>query len=215
MLVSATGTRAESQCSRCACSSLPPALVRSMLLCLPPRPATCSAVCNGAAMDLRLTKEAWDCSTVRGGRLQVVPAADTLENACRCDFEHLKCILCCCLMRGAGGLKVRARDCLWHWCEECVPPRPGICKWWPWQRPAIMKPRLMEQSFMRLLDGVRQWRPLCLRHLGGECLPPRPATFRDGSDLEQACGCSTVRGGLGLKVRARLCLQHSRKVCGF
>ena len=26
----------------------------------------------------------------------------------------------------------------------------------------------------------------------------------------QACGCSTVRGGGGLKVRARLCHWHSR-----
>ena len=31
--------------------------------------------------------------------------------------------------------------------------------------------------------------------------------------IEQACGCSTVRGGSGLKVRARLCLWYSVGEC--
>ena len=31
--------------------------------------------------------------------------------------------------------------------------------------------------------------------------------------IEQACSCSTVRGGGGLKVLARLCLWHSGGEC--
>ena len=73
---------------------------------------------------------------------------------------------------------------------------------------------------LRLLLGVRRRRtqgacsslppgtPTGHLHV---CLPLRRSCHASSGLTEQACGCSSVRGGGGLKVRARQCHRHSNQ----
>ena len=146
-------------------------------------------VCNGAAMKLSLMEQACECCTVQGG----------------------------------GGRKVRARVCLWHSGADCLPPRPRTCTDCVLQRSRNEAPT-DGASLRRLLHGARR------TGTQGACssLPPgtrvqiacRPdqapalVVVCNGaamklSLMEQACGCCTVQGGGGRKVRARRCRLHS------
>ena len=100
-----------------------------------------------------------------------------------------------------------------------------------WSCRRHVKLRLIEQacrcSMVRGGGGLKEvlHARLCRWHSSsGECLPPRPMHLHLQVRLhcrqrhrhvkqrliEQACGCSMVRGGGGLKeVRARLCGWHS------
>ena len=83
------------------------------------------------------------------------------------------------------------------------------------------------QASLRLLHGVRRWR------MQGACLSLPPVLNLERAPVEgtptcesltlkrveikavktDPCSYSTVRGGSGSKVRARLCRQHSRGKC--
>ena len=60
-----------------------------------------------------------------------------------------------------------------------------------------------------------RWRVLAAmtRHLQVVCLCCDGAAVKLRALIEQACTCSTMHGGGGLKVRARLCLWHSDGEC--
>ena len=91
--------------------------------------------------------------------------------------------------------------------------------------------RLIEQascgcSIVRGGGELKVRARLCRWHSGAECLPPghghhsAPAngfalqrSHHPALRHEQACGCSTVCNGGGLKVRARLCYWHSGAEC--
>ena len=79
-------------------------------------------------MKLRLIEQACRCSTAVGD--------GGGQNGCRCDQAPAGVCLCngaaikrrlieqacgCSVLRVKGGLKVRARLCLWHLDEECLP----------------------------------------------------------------------------------------------
>ena len=122
-----------------------------------------------------------------------------MEQACGCST-----------VRGGGGVKVRARLCLWRFGGDGLPPRPSICRGGlvplHWSRHQALT---SERASLRLLHGARRRR----RRSQGECSPlPLALRWRVLMKLcplmEHARRCSTVRGtvGGGGKVRVRLCL---------
>ena len=141
----------------------------------------CLRCCNGAELRLRLIEQACTCST----------------------------------MHGRGGLKVRARLYRWHWVGgECLPPEGGFCAIAARGRHEAPTDR----ASLHLLHDARWWRTqgACSslpRALGGwRVLAATTTHLQDGGFffateaamklrlIEQACGCSTVRGGGGLTV---------------
>ena len=121
----------------------------------------------------------------------------------------------CVLMSAAGTLV-----------EECLPPAPRTCRWFVCCNGATNGPPT-DRASLRLLHGARrrQTQGACSYCYAGtpveKCLPPTLSSWfacateplLDLRLIEQACGCSTVRGSGGLKVRACFCRWHSGGEC--
>ena len=136
------------------------------------------------------------------------------------------------MVRGGGRPKVRARLCRWHSGVECLPPRPSTRHL---RAGALPLQRKLPSSSDRL-SKVAAAPPRCVAEADSRCVlvsaagtPVESACRHDHAPdtcckrfdfateaaiklrlIEQACGCSTVRGGDRPKVRARLCLWRVR-----
>ena len=97
------------------------------------------------------------------------------------------------------------------WKNTCrLVARPAVCLCtvhWSCHEALTGRASLWLLDGMRGGDGLKVHAPPCHWHSSVKCLPPRPAACsvvckRDAMKLrlvEQACSCSTVRGGDGLK----------------
>ena len=130
-----------------ACSSLPLALEWESACFVNQAPAADGVclLCNQAAMQLRLIDKRrrrrtqdvcsslplaleWESALWHSDQ---APAAEGVCLLCNQAAMQLRltdqACSCSTVRGGGGGLKVRARLCLWHLSGECSPPRPGTC----------------------------------------------------------------------------------------
>ena len=144
------------------------------------------------------------------------------ESACCRDHAPALIVVCATgdamKFRGRGGLKVLARLLLGHSDGKCLPPRLRTCT------NCGLRNESRHEAPTWLLCGVR-WRRTqgacsflfffntctdCGLHNGSRHEAP---TNWCSSKLAAAMRCYAVRGGGGLKMRARLCRRHSGQEC--